>query len=80
MAQCVVVVGDTVVPSAADPCTGFLMLTPVEFGVVSNSPFNLTPEDGATVGGAILVVWATAFAARALVRALGGDTEIDQSN
>ena len=78
MAQCVVIVGDTLAPSAADPCTGFLVLTPAEYGVVANSPFNISAEDGAVLATAIVGVWAVAWAARALWLALGDDSQAGQ--
>ncbi len=75
MAQCVAVVGGSVV-EAAEPCTGFLLLSPAEYAQVVASPFNLTAEDGLTLSVAILGVWAVAWSIRALVRALDTDGEV----
>ena len=62
-----------VVQSAASPCTGFLLLSPVEFGLLNNSPLNLSLEDGSVLAVGIVACWATAFAVRAVIRALGSD-------
>lgn len=70
MAQCVVFDGGALVESAADPCTGFVLLTPAEYGAVAVSPFHLTPADGLLVSGAVIGVWAAAVAIRAVVRTL----------
>lgn len=71
MAQCVVIDGGgAIVPSASEPCSGFLMLSPSEFLNLSNNPFFLSAEDGALVGAAVVAVWATAYAFRAAISAL----------
>lgn len=36
----------------------------------ANSIFELTPEQGASIGGAIILVWAVAFTVRAAIQAL----------
>jgi hypothetical protein len=79
MAQCVVIDGGGVVTaSAADPCPGFVVLTPTEYGSFLASPFSLSAEDGATVSIAIIGVWAVAFAFRALAKALHTDGEVNE--
>jgi len=82
MGQCVVVgnVGgtDVLVPSASDPCTGFVLLNATEYSAWLVSPLNLSAEDGLTLSVAILGVWATAWSIRALVRALGSDGEVTE--
>jgi len=79
MAQCVAVANvsgtDVLVPSSADPCTGLVVLTPSEYSAWVVSPLNLSAEEGAALSVAILAVWSVAWAARALVRALGTDGE-----
>lgn len=73
MAQCVVVDGSgALVASVSDPCTGFVALTPAEYGALQ-SPFNLSPEDGAAVSAAVAGVWVIAWAGRALYAALRVD-------
>lgn len=73
MAQCVVISGGAVVESVADPCTGFLVLTPAEYAALSHNPFILSVEDGALISGAIAAVWASAWCLRALARTLRTD-------
>jgi hypothetical protein len=70
MAQCVVITSGAVVESAADPCTGFLILTPAEYAAISVSPFRLTLAEGALIGGALAAIWASAWAWRQLRRML----------
>lgn len=43
-------------------------VTSEEVAQFSNSPFNLTVDEGAQVGGAVLLVWAAAFGIRVLAR------------
>lgn len=46
----------------------------------ANSPFNLTPDEGSQVGGAVLLVWAAAFTIRVLAKLLVGrssEPEVD---
>ncbi len=74
MAQCAVI--DTAASgvlraSSDDPCTGFVLLSPTEYGLLNNSPLNLSAEDGAAIAVAIVGVWAGAFFWRAAIRALG---------
>lgn len=78
MAQCAVI--DTAASgvlraSDADPCTGFVLLSPTEFGLLNNSPLNLSAEDGFLVAAAIVGVWAMAFSWRAARLALGAENE-----
>lgn len=44
-----------------------------------NSPFALTPEQGAQVGGAVLLVWAVAYVFRVLARVLNVDETGDST-
>lgn len=44
-----------------------------------NSPFALTPEQGAQVGGAVLLVWAVAYVFRVLARVLNVDQNGDST-
>jgi hypothetical protein len=82
MAQCVAIVNldglDVFAPSMADPCTSFVALTPAEYAALSQNPFNLSPEDGALVAGAVIGVWCIAWACRALYRALATDGEASE--
>ena len=74
MAQCVAINAlGQVVASSADPCNTFVILTPVEFSLMSSIPWNLSLEDGAVISAAIVGIWAAAFAWRAAIRALGSD-------
>jgi len=68
MAQCVVIVGGAVVQSAADPCTGFVILTPAEYEYVSANPFKLSVEEASLIGGAVAAAWVTAWAFLAIAR------------
>jgi hypothetical protein len=70
MAQCVAIGASGVVYSSeADPCTTAVILTPAEYGVLANTPWNLSVEDGFALGWKIVLVWAVAYAARALILA-----------
>ena len=74
MAQCVIVNPEgSLQVSAADPCTSFVMLTPVEYGVLSTNPLNLSPEDGALTAAAVGAVWLLAWSLRAIRSALNTD-------
>ena len=74
MAQCVAVdANGFVVASAADPCTTALLLTPTEYGLLNNSPLNLSLEDGVVLAVGVIACWSAAFAYRAAIRALGDD-------
>jgi hypothetical protein len=75
MAQCVVISGGAVVESVADPCTGFLIVTPAEYAALSHNPFMLSVEDGLLISGAIAAVWAAAWAWRKAASALQTDGE-----
>jgi hypothetical protein len=75
MAQCVVISGGAVVESLSDPCTGFLLLTPTEYGLLNNSPLNLSLEDGVVLSVGIIACWAAAYGWRAAVRALGDESD-----
>lgn len=39
-------------------------------GELGNNPWSITPEQGALIGGAILLVWAAAWVFRTLIRLL----------
>lgn len=75
MAQCVVISGGAVVESLADPCTGFVLVTPAEYSALSHNPFVLSVEDGLLISGAIAAVWAAAWAWKALAAVLRSDGE-----
>lgn len=72
MAQCVAIDGASGALVVVDvaPCTSLLVLTPAEYATLANSPWFLSPEDGALVGASIVGVWAAAYFWRAAVRAL----------
>lgn len=59
--------------AASAPCTGYVVLTPAEYGALSANPFILSSEDASLVGGAIALTWATAWGFRQLARALNTD-------
>jgi len=59
-----------VVESAANPCTGYVLVTPAEYATLMANPFLLSLEDGALIGGAIAAVWASAWCVRQLARML----------
>lgn len=42
-------------------------------GELGNNPWSITAEQGAQIGGAILLVWAAAWVFRALIRLLSTD-------
>jgi len=67
MPQCVVLSSGQLVESAADPCTGFVVLTSAEYGALAANPFRLSPEDGAQLGFAVAGVWAVAWGCRQLM-------------
>jgi hypothetical protein len=75
MGQCVVIASGAVVESLADPCTGFVLLTPAEYSAMAANPFVLSAEDGAAVAMAVVGVWVVAFAFRALFRVIRGSEE-----
>lgn len=59
-------------------CPEYSLMTKAEteYYLQGSSPFALSASDGAILGGAILAVWATAFAFKALIKALNsGDPE-----
>lgn len=65
-------------PQPADVTTcGSVLASATEIG---QSPFALTTEQGAQIGGAILVVWAVAWVARVLIRALNIDEHYKQES
>ena len=46
---------------------------------MSQSPFNLSPEDGAAVGAAVVGVWGIAWAFRALYSVLRDGGEVSDT-
>jgi hypothetical protein len=78
MAQCAAFV-DGVLTPMPEPCTALVLLTPAEYGALSHNPFVLSPEDGLLISGAVVGVWAAAFAVRAAIRALGDHNDGETS-
>lgn len=76
MAQCVAIVTvagqDVLAPVADDPCTTMVVVSPAEYGALSQNPFLLDAEDGMVWAVAIVGIWSAAYAWRAAMRALGG--------
>lgn len=65
-------------PDAAGNCSDYVLYTKAEFDTLSSgsSPFAISASEGAILGGAILAVWAAAFAFKAVIKALNsGDPE-----
>lgn len=75
MAQCVVIASGAVVESAADPCLGFVLLSPAEYSALASSPFLLSVEDGVSLSMSIVAVWVTAYCFRALYRVIRGSED-----
>lgn len=76
MPQCAVIAeSGALVASAADPCTGLVVLTPAEYASLADNPFHLTPEQGTLIAAAVAGVWVIAWCAKAFVRALNSDGE-----
>jgi hypothetical protein len=76
MAQCVAIDGSGFLvaqAASAAGCTGYVVLSPTEYGLWLNSPLNLSFEDGAILAVGIVGVWSAAFAWRAAIRALHTD-------
>lgn len=46
----------------------------------ASSPWSMTPEQGAEIAGAVLVVWALAYAFRVVIRALNVDQQGDSTS
>jgi len=82
MSQCAVITNvsgvDVLAPSAADPCTSLVVLTPAEYSALAQNPFALSPEDGATVAAAVLGVWAIAWSFRALYDVVTDGGEVSE--
>ena len=55
--------------------TDLVALTLGEAAAFANSPLNLTVDEGAQIGGAVLLVWAAAWAIRTLVRLMAPDEQ-----
>lgn len=79
MAQCAAFV-DGVLTPMPEPCTAFVLLTPAEYGALSQNPFFLSPEEGLLISAAVVGVWAAAFVVRALVRVLDGSDGITSND
>ena len=45
----------------------------------ASSPWSMTPEQGSEIGGAVLLVWALAYAFRVVARALNVDENGDST-
>lgn len=65
--QTFVVVENTAV--TPESC-GMVALSGAEYAAYTGGPFSLTAEQGAQVGGAILLVWAVAWTIRAVARVI----------
>lgn len=72
MAQCVVISEGQVVEATGtvETCTGFLLMTRDEFVQSQGAMVPLSIEEGATIGAAVMAVWAVAFALRLLRKLL----------
>jgi hypothetical protein len=79
MAQCIAIDAGTgaVTASVADPCIGFVVLTPAEYGALSQTPWTVIadPADAAVLGAAMVAVWCAAWGLRALRKSLDTDGE-----
>ena len=78
MAQCVAFADQgasapAVLVAAPEPCTSLVLMTPAEYSAVSQSPLNLTPEQGGAIGVAIMLVFAVAWGWRELERVISDD-------
>lgn len=67
---------EAVIPSPPDyTLCSFVAITPQEFvSLTTEGPFNLTPEQGSQIGGAILLIWAAAWVVRALSRTINASS------
>ena len=63
-------------PDTYTECVNILV-SPTE---LSSDIFNLTLEQGAQIGGAIIFVWAVAWAFRAAISSLNSHNESENSN
>lgn len=82
MALCVQVNGDgsmsAVVPQPSDLTTcAYVVQASAEY---FNNPLSLSAQDGTTIGTAILLVWAGAYAIRAVLGALASADEESASS
>jgi len=84
MAQCVafadVGASAPALVAAPEPCSTFVLISPAEYSAVSQSPLNLTPEQGALIGSAILLTWAMAWGWRALEQVISDDGVSSQND
>lgn len=69
-----------------DNCGDELLVTKSEYydlvnglGVGDPSPLSITPEQGAEIASAILVIWALAYVIRVVIRALNVDEKGDST-
>jgi hypothetical protein len=69
-----------VLVAAPEPCSTFVLISPAEYSAVSQSPLNLTPEQGALIGSAILLTWAMAWGWRALEQVISDDGVSSQND
>jgi hypothetical protein len=75
--SCTKVAVTVYVPSSAVPCpsNGFRLLNDLEFGHSQANPFVLSASDALLISGAVIAVWAAAWAWKALGRVLASDGE-----
>lgn len=67
-------------------CETYVVVSKAEFydlvnglGVGDPSPLSITPEQGAEIASAILVIWALAYVIRVVIRALNVDEKGDST-
>ena len=78
---CAVVAPDGAVylvdPQPADTSAcGLVLVSGLE---AASSPWSMTPEQGAEIGGAVLLVWAVAYVFRVVARSLNVDENGDST-
>lgn len=71
--------GDVVYWTATNSTTNtdqgyYVVLLRCDTSTFASSPFTMSPYDGALIASAIVAVWATAWAFKALFMAVGGST------
>lgn len=74
------------VQNGVDDCGDYYLLERSEYydlvnglGVGDPSPLSITPEQGAEIASAILVIWALAYVIRVVIRALNVDEKGDST-
>lgn len=76
MSQCVVFdSAGYLVRSTEVPCTTLVLSTASEYTFLSSNPFWLDVADGASVSGAIAVIWGLAWGMRQIRAAMDGPCE-----